>query len=223
VQADCPTEGTCAGVYGRARQRCPHHGRESCVRGLEHAHLRQEAWFVAARIPPLYQEPDVRRVPQLAALRAWMDGYRAGSPRGLILSGGTGVGKTMALTYLCMGVGDTRAPGEVQVWYAPELSAWLIDPAHDLGELVRLQLLCVDDWGCEYVGDRSGWLVSRVEELAERRHRERRPVVVTTNLGPEAFGARDAWARVTDRWQDTCDWVSFTGPSQRGRESELAT
>ena len=212
---DCPTDGICGGTYSDVLLPCPHHEKPTCLRKLEHLRIAQTDWLDACGIAPRYREPNAALIPKFPVIRDWCEAFIRGSTRGLIITGGTGTGKTMALTYVAIRAGEAHWThlGDVRLWFAPELMSWLSNPKHDVGEPGQLPLLLLDDFGCEYPAE---WTLARFGELAERRHRERLSIVVTSNLSPEAMEARPEWRRIVDRWIETCDTVTFDGASQRG-------
>lgn len=98
---------------------------------------------------------------------------------------------------------------------APELCT-----VNDDAKLLRAQagearLLLLDDLGMEQAGA-AKWEIGMLAELLARRHGERRPTIVTTNLDRAALGERYG-ARIADRLREGARLVGFPGPSLRGR------
>jgi len=162
-----------------------------------------------------YQGPVIERVIAAwqAELRAYLDDLESHLRRGfgLLLSGKPGTGKTSVLALVALAAYD--AGFSVGYWYSPRL----FDALHsrDL-ETTRhaeqVDLLLLDDFGVQYSGD---WAASRFDALIETRYAEQRAVAVSTNAPLRVLGADPQWARVADRWRETCLALETTAESQR--------
>lgn len=129
----------------------------------------------------------------------------------VILAGDVGVGKTLAGCY---------AIGQVGGLYLR--AADLIERTAPLQEASTANFLMLDDLGDE-PRDTTGWGVSRVNLVLERRHGRKLRTIVTTNLFRRARSAKDGpqiaelyGKRLDDRLRDGL-YVGLPGPSLRGR------
>ena len=134
--------------------------------------------------PPLYRDTDVTRLPMNArALQQILD-WQYG-PRGLLIHGQTGSGKTRAalllikrlldegwsvLAYDCVDFGHTCS----RKFCDPD-----VDPSRWIGQLVRWDVLFLDDFGKARLTDR---VESELFGLMEKRIANQKPTIITTNL-----------------------------------------
>jgi hypothetical protein len=210
---------------GRLRVPCPRYETAQCIGTLMEPWAQMENWFVEAGIPRRYRWARPERIQRVREYWRYVENmkHELQAGNGLILFGGVGVGKTMALSYLAQEA--RKYVREARFVFAPVLFNVLIQSGSTrddagteaqarLAEFTRCDLLLLDDWGVEYAG--SDWAVSRFEELVERRHSRLLATVISTNLDPEVLAKSSRWARVVDRWHETCSPVIFTGTSQRG-------
>ena len=95
---------------------------------------------------------------------------------------------------------------------------------------LRADLLVLDDFGQEKVTE---WAASELFSVINARYADRRPILITTNLGKEALKAHyvrcltagaagmpaadalQAVTRILSRLRECCATVKFTGPDQR--------
>ncbi|MEA3313223.1 MAG: hypothetical protein U9Q18_02470 [Caldisericota bacterium] len=146
--------------------------------------------------------------------------------KGFILSGGVGVGKTMALIYIYTRIIKylskearekqdaylyqlNRYSGEIQFFFAPELFSKL----HTGGKIRISQYILIDDLGREYS---EPFALERFECLIEDIYRNKNvSLVITTNLNLSQFKNRNGWLRIVDRLREICSWVDIEGKSRR--------
>lgn len=145
---------------------------------------------------------------------------------GFILSGGVGVGKTMALIYIYKKIIEELSKKAlieedpylyqieryikfIQFFFAPDLFARL----HQ-GENIRLTpFIIIDDLGREYAEPFS---LSQFESFIESVYRRVGvSLIITTNLNMEQFKNRDGWLRIVDRLMEICGWLEIKGKSRR--------
>lgn len=151
--------------------------------------------------------------------------------KGLILSGGVGVGKTMALIYAYKKIAsflhnDPESPivkynpqlidcglefSRIKFLYAPELFNLFYER-----EQVNIELrpyILLDDLGCEYA---ASFTLTMFEILIEDIYRSGKyGLIITTNMSDKDFRGRDGWLRIADRLTEMCSWVEIGGKSRR--------
>ncbi len=150
----------------------------------------------------------LRETDAVRTVRAWL----ATDKPTLVLSGGTGAGKTVAAALaLCERIGS------FQVLRAPRLGAaferWQSD-REDGAEALRVNVatLLVDDLGLEPLDDRRVPLA--LEEIFDARQTASRRTVVTTNLSRDAMRARYS-DRVLSRLAQNAAVVPVDGDDMR--------
>lgn len=159
----------------------------------------------------LAKGPD--ETPALNAVRAFL----RGEERSLVLSGGTGVGKTVAAAWACLKALESRgAHGALFVTSAEAARRTASDYSRESSDLIDLMatvpLLVIDDVG---TGAPPVWR-SRLEEVINRRYGARRRLIITTNA-VTAAGLNDALGeRCLDRIQHEGRIVGLGKGSLRG-------
>jgi hypothetical protein len=130
----------------------------------------------------------------------------------LVLSGGVGVGKTLAAAWGCaFHLGRfVKALDLVRAGLFPDDRGFW--PA-----MQRAGLLAIDDLGGEPL-DSKGYGHVAVADLLDRRYDASRKTIVTTNLPRADFQARygsSAGIRLWDRIREVGVWADLKGPSMR--------
>lgn len=143
--------------------------------------------------------------------------------QGVIISGGVGVGKTMALIYIYRELVKKIIDEKVQhgdifylsdllrisVYFAPQM----FNDFHSGEDYAPTRYVLIDDLGREYVEPFS---LSRFEIFIEGFYRDtRKRIFITTNLTREQFIQRQGWARINDRLLERCRWMDVSGSSRR--------
>lgn len=178
-------------------------GSATCV-SCEAARRQLAWWQRAARIEDLLHESGVSRVHTTAvpsdfapAVSVWIDRLRAdtraGRGRGLLVQGPVGTGKTRfaAATLRCWLLAGRGAQFLLAGQVLRRIWATYRDESKEsedqvIESLCSVPLLVIDDLGRE---GRITEAVRRVfHEILSRRIDNYRPVVITTNLGPEEIG-----------------------------------
>lgn len=116
-------------------------------------------------------------------LRRWTETFDSRTEMGWYISGPTGSGKT-ALAYAAM-QGLCRRDIDVIFRFVPDLFAELraainenaIDAVVD--DLTQVDCLVLDDLAAEFATD---WTVKTLAQIVDRRYRDCKPIVVTSNL-----------------------------------------
>lgn len=150
----------------------------------------------------------------LQTVRAWLE--REDVAPVLVLSGGTGCGKTVAAAYA---LAEQRAG----VWRtAPQLcrtfSASFGDQVDDQELCLTASMLVVDDVGAELAQQRERMAATLVELLEHRKRSARfMRTVVTTNLNRSAFDGQYGSERLRSRMAETgiVAWVETRDPDLR--------
>lgn len=146
--------------------------------------------------------------PALSAVREWLAGDRPV----LILSGGTGAGKTVAAAWaLAAREGAFQALRAVRLGSAFE--RWSSD-REDGVEALRLKVstMLVDDLGQEPIEDRR--VIPAIEELFDARQTPRLRTLITTNLSRDQIRQRYS-ERVISRLAQNAKVVQVSGTDLR--------
>jgi len=163
--------------------------------------------------------PD-RTNPALAQVTEYLAAWNG--RRGLIFTGGYGVGKTglLAATLHAL-VADHRELWEASLHFA--LAADLLDllrggydagdAAQRLARVRNARLLILDDLGAEKSTE---WVQERLLMIVNHRYERLLPTWISTNYGlvglAERIGERTVW-----RLAETCDVIAITGRNLRAR------
>jgi|GEM_PF-4905091 len=149
---------------------------------------------------PLYIDTDIARLglpkDKSSKVLSWQSFPR--SPRGMIIHGATGAGKTRLLTLLLKRLIERNLYGvseeSLEVFYAGELECAIMQSfkkpyeyAGLIDLLSRVKLLVIDDFGKEKFTER--YEVS-VFNIFERRAAGLRPTIITTNCVGNTLKAR---------------------------------
>lgn len=220
----CPPD-NCNGFYqpegARMALRCEHYETKTCPYNARNI---LAAWGEKAAqwgIPQRYRWPDAKKLfgsdPESEQKRAFLEKYivllSAGETnQGLLMSGGVGTGKSMAMAFIARRLWQHNRDARLIYIHAPDL----MDSLHSDEPVVDIYsstpLLLLDDVGTEYLAD---WNISKFSQIMERRHKNMRPTIITTNLAPAVLDRHEALARVIDRWKENCRLILLTGPSMR--------
>lgn len=127
----------------------------------------------------------------------------------LVLSGGRGAGKTVAVAWWAL---RQTVPVEF-VTAESYVTASAYDGARDRWR--NAAALVLDDLGVEYQ-DAKGASASAMDALVDEFYSHQRPLLITTNLDAPAFKSR-VGERIADRVRECQGWRAFTNaPSLRG-------
>ncbi len=137
---------------------------------------------------------DTRQTPELAEALSCCVAYAAEPDGWLYLQGGFGCGKTHLLAAIALAL-MRRKIGALYV-VVPELldrmratfgSSSQEGFATLWDRILTSEVLILDDLGAERVTD---WVSERLYTLIDHRYREAKPLVIASNLAPEAIGGR---------------------------------
>lgn len=143
------------------------------------------------------------------------------SGEGLIMAGPSGSGKSHLAVAIVKAIAETGKSAIFQS--VPELLAKLrmtYDKNNEgekedeiLEQLAQCDLLVLDDIGAE---KQSAWTEERLYLLIDRRYRDKRATIVTTNLNYNEI-EKLLGTRAMDRLLETCGIVKLTASSYRRR------
>lgn len=123
----------------------------------------------------------------------------------LVMSGGTGVGKTIAASSLFLNYSGMRV-------YSADLQEKFLN-TEESHKLNTVSLLVVDDLGLEYKKD---FFNSRFDSLINSRHGAMLPTVITTNLNAADFKIQYS-ERIISRLKDWGKFVQILDKDCRGK------
>lgn len=163
----------------------------------------------------LYREAEWDRCKAEPMVRPYVDGMpltiRTG--RGLIILGPLGTGKSSTAGLIAR---HAIMAGAVVRWsYVPDLLGELGDinkREHIVQQQTRADLLIWDDFNAQKI---SAFHMGFLDRITENRYRNRRAMIVTTNLSVAGLRNFEDGARMIDRWRQRCELVGITGESLR--------
>lgn len=133
--------------------------------------------------------------------------WKPGEKNLLILAGGVGCGKTVAATWWAL---QRPAPPK---FIRASTFARTSRYREDRDGVMSAGALVLDDLGVEFLDGTGSFLVD-LSELVDAFYGALRPLLITTNLGKEAFKTRYG-ERVVDRVRECGSWASVNAPSMR--------
>lgn len=163
---------------------------------------------IADKLGELYLSYDVSKIPRRDEI------LKSSS---LIITGGVGTGKTMALAWRCQALamekalsGDFNSMEDLLAVYP---SGELFNRLHKAEPISdNALILAIDDYGTEYV---EPFALSQFELLIEKRYARRLVTLMTTNIPQEQFKTRKGFERIESRLLKRCTFVSFGGIDRR--------
>jgi len=156
----------------------------------------------------LYLQYDVSRIPKRDEI------VKSSS---LIITGGVGTGKTMALAWRCQALAMEKALtadfNNIEDLLAVYPSGELFNHLHK-GEPVAedAMIMAIDDYGTEYV---EPFALSQFELLVEKRYARKLITLMTTNIPKAEFKNRKGFERIESRLLKRCTFVEFVGDDRR--------
>lgn len=183
--------------------------------GQQEAHVVE--WLRRIGVPERYRNGiNEDMLPQREALKNWVDTVLGGRTEvGLVLCGGVGTGKSMALGWLARQLWPVRRTTTVAWVLATDLFDRLHGHPDSVYDWAAIDIMLLDDFGRQFASD---WAAPRWDSLVEKRYSSRRPIIMTTNLAPTDMDQETRWF---DRLKESCVWLRIRGSSQRSRRAGL--
>ena len=214
----------CRDADGPIAVPCPSINSARCPIAVErkaNALAAEIAALEAAGIGRLYHSARIECVhpPAMGTVQDYCTSLRSHvfHGKGLIFCGGTGTGKTSALTLIARRAHETRLP--FAYCHAGDLSdAFHLTPAPpQLARWRTTPLLLLDEFGAAYGSD---FNLARFDAFYEERHAHRRATCIATNLLPKELKSPQ-WERVYDRLRSSSLLLVLGGKSRREDLTEL--
>lgn len=223
---DGPTYAPCAHL----RPDCPLLGAQR-----EEAKERQEAarqqalaaereWLREIGIGRRYLGAERGRLREPVEIGAYLDALAGAveAGQGLVLLGPLGVGKTAALSVVAR---HAYAVGVRSAWYTTMTRLMrhilrgteMIERRDRVGcvtqeDPAKRRLLLLDEFGAAYESD---YAMATFEDYMGWRYDEQLATCVAANLTPDQIRSSPHYARMLDRWRETCAVIVIGGESQR--------
>jgi DNA replication protein DnaC len=181
---------------------------------------RLEQAELPARFLGLTFDEDDHNCDTLRTLREWIKDYSNGPLPAPALWGEPGRGKTHLLTLICIGL---IRKYKAQVWFcsARSLTREMRDfdnERDNWSKLVGVEVLVIDDLGAQRPTE---WRNDLIAELVDSRYESERPILVASNLPPEAWVEERAIDRRTESRLVTgmTFGLELKGPDRRALEN----
>ena len=201
--------------------------REREAEATKAATVAQERWLAEAGIGERYWGATRGLLREPAEICAYLDDLSANvsAGRGLVLLGPVGVGKSAALAL----VAREAYAAKVRTWATTvtRLMSHLLRGTEmrrhqsRMGETVEEDpkvrpLLLLDEFGAAYESD---YAMAAFEDYMGWRYDNKRATCVAANRTPDELRANTHYARMIDRWRETCQVVVIGGESMRSEIS----
>ena len=141
-----------------------------------------------------------------------------GQDRGIALAGDRGVGKTMGMALMMVGLAGAELDFSFENAHTLfKLFQTFTDEARERQKMLTgCGHLFIDDLGTEYAKD---WNLGEFYELVNRRELLRLPTTITSNLSIDFWEQQGLqWSRIIDRLRgQAMDWIEIGGKSMRAQ------
>lgn len=217
--------------------RCECKTRTRTARSLAAAHIPPRYTHCAFTNFDLYPERGGPRNPSLwnafTLLQSYLKEYPMVDGKGLLLTGGTGVGKTHLIVALVKGLVEKGAEAlfldyqellkRIQSSYDPTA---LTAERHIMRPVLDTEVVIIDDLGANRISE---WVEDTINYLLNHRYNEKKPTLLTANLSREAMGGPPGnrftrptfeerlGPRVASRLHEMCRLVEITAEDYRKR------
>lgn len=127
--------------------------------------------------------------------------------RGLLITGGCGLGKTLIAKHILPLLLQDSCRKLVNIFTAQELNT-------KIDEILKLHIICIDDVGAEELAKIFGNVRCAFSELCDAAEQKGKLLIITTNLTANELEAKYG-ERTIDRLKAITKFVPFTGKSLR--------
>lgn len=127
--------------------------------------------------------------------------------RGLLITGGCGLGKTLIAKHILPLLLQDSCRKLVNIFTAQELNT-------KIDEILKLHIICIDDVGTEELAKIFGNVRCAFSELCDAAEQKGKLLIITTNLTANELEAKYG-ERTIDRLKAITKFVPFTGKSLR--------
>lgn len=127
--------------------------------------------------------------------------------RGLLITGGCGLGKTLIGKHILPLLLQDSCKKIVKIFSAQELNT-------KIDEILKLHIICIDDIGTEELSKIYGNVRCAFSELCDAAEQKGKLLIITTNLTASELEAKYG-ERTIDRLKTITKFVPFTGKSLR--------
>lgn len=176
----------------------------------------RKAEVMMGRLPALYRKADFPHTKWGMQARQWVQEYREGSRKSLVILGNVGVGKTWVSAAIARALMVNDHPVPTTLITVPDLFGHLRQSVgHDLGvdlaQFATAPVLVLDDLGQEL---QSAFTTDQLFRLAHARSHGGLPTVVTSNLDGDAIKERYE-SRTVQRLFGGAALIKIPGESRR--------
>ena len=139
---------------------------------------------------------------------------RGQAPKGLLLHGTVGTGKTYASACVAnelMNSGKTVLVMQLGLYLNKLQREWAEAEKEVLKQVAECDLLVIDDFGAEKVSE---FVIEKTFNLIDTRYRAEKPIIITSNLNLKQIENKFT-ERVADRISEMCILYAVKGESKR--------
>jgi len=188
------------------------------------AMAREREWLASVGVGERYWDATREGLREPTVICEYLDAIeeQVAAGRGLVLLGGLGVGKSAALALIAR---EAYRHGPIPTWMTTvtRLIRHLLRGAEMVVKRDRFgvestddpktrALLLLDEFGAAYESD---YAMAAFEDYVGWRYDQKLATCVAGNLTPDDIRGNPHYARMVDRWRETCRVVVIPGRSRR--------